>query len=338
MKRSYKNSLYRINTILTLFRSVDVQYSVKSIAEMLDVPVKIIRQDLCALISSEECETVICPYEEDAAEDDKFLERLKKGLEDDRLLCAYSKYNADIVLPLTEMEMTVLESVMPDWGISKGYANGNVFLKADSSRESFQTQMMISKLNEYIRNQNVIECSYVARNGHHYKKIIKPLLIARYFAENVSYLITIEKGKMSSIRIDRIKEVKKSNKKIEIKDLSPLKNLPVMWKMDAFDRMDVVLKIKGSKYLRDIVKEELMENRIIINEKISEEYRSVFEKADRGSWEDCADYAIYKGTIIGRDAFRNWINGFGDSIIVLEPVNLRDEIIENAKRRLSNYN
>ena len=46
---------------------------------------------------------------------------------------------------------------------------------------------------------------------------------------------------------------------------------------------------------------------------------------------------VYEDTIIGRNEFIAWILGFGSAAIVLEPRDIRDEIIERVKATLGNY-
>lgn len=46
---------------------------------------------------------------------------------------------------------------------------------------------------------------------------------------------------------------------------------------------------------------------------------------------------LYEDTIIGRNEFLAWILGFGSAATVLEPLDLRDEIIARVKATLSNY-
>ncbi len=46
---------------------------------------------------------------------------------------------------------------------------------------------------------------------------------------------------------------------------------------------------------------------------------------------------LYEDTIIGRNEFSVWILGFGSAATVLEPLDLRDEIIARVKAALGNY-
>lgn len=47
--------------------------------------------------------------------------------------------------------------------------------------------------------------------------------------------------------------------------------------------------------------------------------------------------AYYEDDIIGLDQFRKWMRKYGSSITVLEPIELRNAVIENAKKAKANY-
>lgn len=338
MDKNYSFSLYRINAILTLFRSENSIYTVNTIAEILNVPAQIIRKDLYTLMTVEECETSIFAYDDEADSDD-FAERLKDGLEDDTRLSAYSKFAADIILPLTDLEKTVLESFAKNEQMSAKFADGNLFLKPFYNEESSSVQVMISKLNNHINNEETLEVSYPDRSGSIRNILFKPLLIIRYADENVSYVISIKAGHILPLRVDRIKSIKVSEQEVTIDDFSPLKILPYSWKMDVKDEMSVKLKIphKMGESVREKIKAELLNSRISIDDNIDPLVKEYFEDFNNGTWTDYEDYAVFEGKIIGRDAFRNWINGFGSSIVVEKPESLRDEIIESAKKRYEMY-
>lgn len=38
--------IYRINTILSLFQNMDASYSIKELAELMNVPINVIREDI----------------------------------------------------------------------------------------------------------------------------------------------------------------------------------------------------------------------------------------------------------------------------------------------------
>lgn len=338
MDRNYNFSLYRINAILTLFRSNNGVYTVNSIAELLNVPANIVRMDLYTLMMVDECETEIFAYDDENDSDD-FADRLKNGLEDDTRLSAYSKFSADVILPVTDFEKTVLESFSLDEIRNAKFAEGNLYLKPYYNQESQATQTMISKLNNHINNGDVLEITYPDRSGKSRSFVFKPLLIVRYADENVSYVITLKAGHILPLRIDKIKNVKISEEEVNITDYSPLKVLPYLWKMDLKDRMDVSLRIplKKGDSVREKIRSELMNSRVIIDENIDESISRYFKDFNPGVYTDYEDYAVFEGEIIGRDAFRNWVNGFGSSIVVEAPEVLRNEIIDSARRRYEMY-
>lgn len=338
MDKSYNFSLYRINAILTLFRSENGIYTVNSLADILNVPPKIIRKDLYTLMTVDECETEIFAYDDEADSDD-FAERLRDGLEDDTELSAYSKFIADIILPLTDIEKTVLESFAPNKQMSAKFAEGNLFLKPYYNQEPSGVKLMISKINNHINNGDVLEVMYPDRTGSIRNIIFKPLLIIRYSDENVSYVISLKAGHILPLRVDKIKDFKLSEETVVIDDYSPLSVLPYLWKMDIKGEMEVKIRVdlREGEPIREKIKSELLNSRVIIDDDIDPMLKEHFDNFNPGKWEDFEEYAVYTGTVIGRDAFRNWVNGFGSSIVVEEPESLRNEIIESARKRYDMY-
>lgn len=337
MENSYKYSLYRINTLLTLFRSEFAIYTISELSEMLSVPKNIIREDIYILSQGvDECETVIFPYEDEDLEDEGFIERLKKGLEDDTPLGAYSRFNAELYLPLDSQELNVLDDFLPKEQFGMKFSKGGVFIKSSPYREDADTLSKIAVLDEHIKSGHTLYISYPGKDGQYRVLEYKPLCIVRYSLENVSYVVSIKGGHLLPLRIDRIKAIKLSENNITINDFEPLKKLPYMWKMDTGETQNVKIKIKAPKNIMEKIKNDIFSMRISF-ESISSLCQ--IDEGDKGTWEEDinGEYAIFEGKVSGMTAFKNWINGYGSSIKVIEPKTLRDEIINSAKMKLEKY-
>ena len=55
MNKNNENAIYRLNTILTLFQVEAASYSVKELAELLQIPASVIRKDIITLHTHDEC-------------------------------------------------------------------------------------------------------------------------------------------------------------------------------------------------------------------------------------------------------------------------------------------
>ena len=74
MKEMNNASIYRLNTILTLFQAERASYSVADIAGLLGVPKAVIRKDIVMLHNNRECETIFFPDDgETDMEDEVFI-------------------------------------------------------------------------------------------------------------------------------------------------------------------------------------------------------------------------------------------------------------------------
>jgi len=341
MDNNYNYSLYRINTLLTLFRSEYAIYSISELSQMLEVPKSVIREDIYILCKGvDECETIIFSYDEDETSEDDFLDRLKSGLEDDTPLGAYSRFKADIFLPLDRKELDVLDSFYPDEQFGIKFSQGGVYTKVSPYREDTSTLVKISELNEHIMAGRSLLVKYPAKTGNLVDLTFKPLCIVRYNLEDISYAVSIKAGHIFPLRIDKIESMEVLNKDIQIRDFSPLKKLPLMWKMDIGEAVDVKIKIIAPKRIRDKIKNGIFNMRVTYESIASSELKELieFEEENLGSWLDIDDNCSeFSGQIYGITAFKNWVNGYGCSIVVEKPQSLRDEIVENAKIRYNNY-
>ena len=340
MKDSHKYSLYRINTLLTLFRSEYAIYTVTELAQMLEVPKSVIREDIYTLAKGlDECETIIFSYEDDEEED--FLDRLKKGLADDVPLGAYSRFKADIFLPLELNELNVLDDFCPDEQYDLRFLDGGVYIKSSPLRENQETRVKIAELDKYINENKTLEINYQTKDGQFREMVFKPLCIVRYSFENVSYVVTVKADYILPLRIDRIKCIKVSEKSVEIEDFSPLKKLGLMWKMDTSEEVKVKLKIMGPKHIRMKIKNDIFNMRISHDSIISSKLHKYvdLDESEYGEFIDYPDeeYSIFEGNIIGLTAFKNWLYGYGSAVLVMSPESLREEIIESLEKRCKIY-
>ena len=176
---------------------------------------------------------------------------------------------------------------------------------------------------EAIIYKNDIDIEY-GRSGE--IKTIKPLRIVRYSLYGVSYVVTVENGKLAPYRIDRIQKLcvnEKSN--IKIDDLTPLATLPYIWGMDSSSGdAEVTLKVYNH-------------NNGKVVDKVRRDIAYYQQKADYRIEELNTGDIIVSGYVIGKNAFLNWVRTYGASMVILEPKEWGQEIITSAKRKLRKY-
>ena len=156
---------------------------------------------------------------------------------------------------------------------------------------------------------------------------IKPLKVVRHSRFGVSYVITLleDMDKIKSYRVDRMKNVRITDGEPYNVDMKLLEDLPYMWSMDFEGRFDTKIKVYNDNYGKviDKVKRDL-------------EYHKN-EKGPVYTVEEVEDGIIVSGKVIGKNAFMAWLRGYGASIEVLEPEDIRADMIEEAKKRYRLY-
>lgn len=173
-----------------------------------------------------------------------------------------------------------------------------------------------------IRDSHVLYVAYKGRNGNSLEMFIEPLGIVFYEFENLFYVIGQYEDKICFYKLDRMESVTENRRGkktfVRNKDFSMEKYLENVWGMEFGSEVKVKVKFLKEanveyKVKRDI---EYRKNKII---------------------HEFEDYFIYEDTIVGIHSFKSWLRSYGSSAIVLEPQNLRDEMIESARKMYEYY-
>ena len=132
-------------------------------------------------------------------------------------------------------------------------------------------------------------------------------------------------NKIISYRIDRMNNVRITDGESYDVDMKILDELPYMWSMDFEGRFDVKIKIYNDN-----------NGKVIDKVKRDLEYHKTSE-GPVYKLETVEDGVIISGKVIGKNAFFAWLRTYGASVEILEPLELRNEMIEEAKNRLKLY-
>lgn len=156
---------------------------------------------------------------------------------------------------------------------------------------------------------------------------IKPLRVVRHSRFGVSYIVTLQEGidKIIPYRADRMKKPKIEDGEVCEFDMKLLEDLPYMWSMDFEGRFDTRIKVYNDNFGKviDKVKRDLE-----------------YHKNENGpvyKVEEVEDGIIVSGKVIGKNAFLAWLRTYGASIEIIEPAEFREDMIEEAKKRLKLY-
>ncbi len=312
-------SIYRLNTILTLFQAERAAYSIKGIATLLGVPVAVIRKDIVMLHSNKECETTFFTVDAEWDEDEEdFIKMLESGKLDEVELEAETGFRDDVYISLTQYELSCMNHFLDGNRYAKGLMHKNYIIKPLANQPRANMQVKVAEMNRMIEADETITIFYKNRDGFQSNFDIKPLLVVANEMDHVYYVVTVKDGRLSPLRLDRINHYEIAKQKIVIDNLKPLELLPNVWGMEMGEPVHVKLKIMNEANVQRKIKKELAGR---TNGKLTQD----------------GDVLYYEDDVIGINHFRSWINSYGSSVLVLEPKSLRDEIIESAKKRLEYY-
>ncbi|MDD6157634.1 MAG: WYL domain-containing protein [Lachnospiraceae bacterium] len=310
------NSIYRLNMILALFQAERACYTIGDIAGILDVPVSVVRKDIVMLHTHKECGITFFAKDEEDLDD--IVSLLESGHGDDILLCASAIYRNEVYLPLSELEFSCLNEFLDGEQFEIGPIHKNYVIKPMYNQARANMQVKVEQLNQIIQDGETIRVTYKTRDGKMVFSIIQPLELVHNAMDDLYYVVTISRGSIVALRLDRIRNYEISEEKVEIKDKSALDQLPNIWGMEVGPKVHVKILIRNEANVQHKVKRDLASR---VN----------------GVWTQEGDQLYFEDDVIGMNSFRNWVNSYGSSILVIEPKDLREEIIESAKKRLEYY-
>ncbi len=311
-------AIYRLNTILSLFGMEDAEYSISELAELLNIPVMTVREDILKLHENEDFDTCFIPTDDECEYDLSDRKEVLSGKLDDVRFMAENTFQSDFVIPLTQVELECLNAFLED----NQYFRGTVYKNYDiKPLPNFnQTRMLekVAEFNQLIRQGETIHILYRKGNTSRIRHRIKPLKVVEDSTEQRFYIVTVQEGNLRAFRLDRILEYEIAQEKIEIDDLSPLELLPNVWGMEINKPVHVKIKI--------------------LNEaKVQEKVRKDLECRTNGSFTQEGDVLYFEDDVIGINSFKRWLYGYGSSVLVVEPKSLRDAIADSVRRRLEFY-
>ena len=319
-KDKYLGAIDRLNTILSLFQAKRARYSISDIATMLNVPPGVVRDDIVALHTSREFPVSFYPCDDDLADEieDDFIEKIKSGDIDDEELEVTSSERDDMYLALSSLEYKCLNELLSNnenWALG---THRNFVTKPLYNQSKSSMQVKASEMQKVIEDGESIRIRYCTKNKDIIALDIRPLQLVHIEDEDLYYVVTIYNGNISPFRLDRIKGFDVLETEIEKPDLSPLSDLPNMWGMGVSERAHVKILIRNEGRVQEKVKADL-------------------KNRTNGQWTKKGSCLIFEDDVIGIGSFKNWLNGYGSSVLVLEPESLREEVIKSAQVRLEKY-
>ena len=167
-----------------------------------------------------------------------------------------------------------------------------------------------------IDNSEVVLIDYYKRASNiQSEKLIEPLLI--FQNEGIWRLLAASEGKMKQFLLDKILRVKPTGKKFEKAEYKLSDLFKYSWKSWVGDEKHKI-KLWLAPYWADRVKPRML----VLDQKIT--------KNDDGS-------IIFECTVNSLSEIAGWVVSRGEGIKVIEPKELKDQVIELANGVLRNY-
>ncbi len=349
MNKYIKNRIYRIATIIFCLKEGSWR-SINELSELLGIDKYIIREDILSIASFPKKRSAVSAYEDEECYDDminvyssgktdlgtefndmlseiekaKGLEKLRTvihtGKYDDVGLCVnffQSENNEDNYrIVMTKDEYTVLKDFLERHDYFKlGGPDGNFQVKNNYavSKEEYN---LIKKISDYIDSAEKISFNYKSKKND----IVSSCVIEATFIEHNAdtgfiYIISSNNFKY---RLDRIDKVSIKPTDSDITETSVC---------NAPDPIHIKVKIK--KYKRNDIYPKIIHDLSGMNTGDSYDAANHIKSFD--------DYYIYEDDVYDKGKIKSWIYSYGSAMVVLEPEDLRKEIIESYMKRKDYY-
>lgn len=247
-------------------------------------------------------------------------QKIYNGDLDDLPLCISNSCYSEFDVALTYDESQALDAVLKDLSPEHDAAPGHsmLFQIKDNYRAIHNYREMAEKLQmveDAIQEQTPLCIKYRTKHGiatFHFQ----PLKISYDESENLYCILSTYQGMIQVYRLDRICSMWPSSETVEHGDVSVIEQLaPQVWG-NCFTDPPEHVKVR-------------FYNEANVWEKVRRDLAcrtkcQLYEKDG---------FLYYEDTVYGISKFRPWIYGFGSSAIVLEPVSLREHIIQSLKER-----
>lgn len=220
------------------------------------------------------------------------------------------------VLSLNSIEKYLFKTM-----VSHGVASYDGFLgistKSAYGIEDYKYK--ICQITLSIKSRRRLNVKYRSMDGVIHDFIIEPLGTVFYEFDNMLYVLGQYNGEIATYRLDRMISIKETRE-----SFTPLKGFEIgeylksSWGMEQGEEVKVKVKFIKTGNVLYRVKRDLECRK---NKKLVE-------------YSDCI---IYEDIVTGINSFKRWLRAYGGAAIVLEPEELKNQMISSAKQCLKYY-
>ena len=339
------DEFYRVSTIFTLLNMSEFGRTITELCELLQIDKTVIYSDIASLLKNTKSEYVLQLDEELATEEqEELLDQLMLAKEDSEELNketivsrlktgAYDELPFIIPSPagesgqgmtgisLTRSEFAALSDFLKNLNrtVIGDRSDNHILFKGTTIYHTEHERKLIDDLEKMIQKKMTAEITYRSQHGEEADYTVRPAKLIHSMPDDVYYLIAfveweedqkkVHLANYMSLRVERIVDLQESLISLPDPDLTSLPPFEKMWGMEDGEEFHTKLRIFDEANVVDKVRRDLGERAV---------------KLTKG--EDGCYY--YEDDLIGENRFRNWLRGYGSSIIVLEPESIREKMIE----------
>ena len=353
----------------------DKGISIRIIAKKMNIPVEVVRADMCKIyklsnilyfVEDETLEEISETGDNiDASSqpsisaknnildnilnekyNDRQLENLfvSGELDDFPLALNDTIINESYLFSLTNYDLNAIKALayensntvfLPPYEIKYSYklndylSYGDFFSIADNNivfnKDIFE---YLKTINSAISNNNFIEIIYENAKGETEAYILDPLFIS-YDAENNDYaLLSVIDEKTAIHKLNTIKDIKIIKKE---KEPETAESTNKKYKTHI---LEIAPNVWGNSFFEEPITVKV----VFFNETgVFERVKCDLTQRVNGRLYEKNGLLIYEDTVFGKNAFINWVYSYGSSAVVVEPEDLKTEIIESLKLRKDLY-
>lgn len=305
-----KSEMNDILKLLTIIANSEDGASIRELHRKTEMPVEVIKENLENLWYNAELYLIDL-----APEDEEGYEEASGNCLDFKWSIGNFDENTK-VLSLNHFERYLYKNILTK---SENSGSDILGIKTKSTYDIEDYKFKLCQISLAVESRRALRAKYKTRTSKIEEFIIMPLGIVFYEFENLFYVVGQYDNNIVTYRLDRIESLgppKDSFTPIEGFDLK--KYISNIWGMEQGEPVQAKIKFlkAGNVFYR--VRRDLECRQ---NKKLTE-----FD-----------DYIVYEDTIVGINSFKNWLRSFGSSAVVIEPEELRKEMIDSAKRSLAYY-
>lgn len=279
--------------------------TIRELNRMTNIPMEVIKKDLEYISSNHEMYFIdLIPNDESSCSYMDIKWRIDNLPDDVR------------VLSLNSIEKYLYKTI-----VGRGIVSYDEFLGiiTKSAYEIENYNYKLCQIIMAISNKRQLNVKYKNMAGIIQNFIMEPLAVVFYEFDDILYVLGQNNGNIITYRLDRILSIKETKGCfVPMKGFEVGKYMECIWGMEHGEAVKVKVKFIKTGNVPYKVKRDLKCRK---NKKLTESKDSI----------------IYEDTIIGINSFKRWLRTYGSAAIVLEPLELKEQMINSARQCLGYY-